>query len=139
MAITRVSLSKFLKGTQDDINGPMEGVKRVRQLRAEVAAGIIAAGIFGGEEVQDEIIGELMERDPEFRRRRQALKEILTRAKDAGVEIRIADKGTDEPSEGAWAEDVAFDLMLEWGQTGFLLGLAVGMQLGPHAFDGGAR
>jgi DNA-binding transcriptional ArsR family regulator len=37
------------------------------------------------------------------------------------------------------AEDVLITHAASWGDTGFLLGLAVGMQLGPHAFDGGAK
>lgn len=37
------------------------------------------------------------------------------------------------------ADDGPLTKAIAWGDAGFLLGLAVGMQLGPHAFDGGAK
>jgi hypothetical protein len=39
----------------------------------------------------------------------------------------------------AWVDDPLFPRCIEWGYAGYLLGLAVGMPLGPEALNGGAR
>jgi hypothetical protein len=39
--------------------------------------------------------------------------------------------GGDHPND---LSDQYFDYAMAWGEAGYLLGLAVGMQLGPHAF-----
>ncbi len=131
--------TQFAYRTREELERPRAEVQTVLSLRAKYASLLIAGGIFGDTTVVSEVIADVVKRMTDHDRRHEALNAIFTRAKDAGVEIRVPAKDCDDINEGDWGDEVMYHLMLQWGDAGFMLGLAVGMQLGPDAFTGGAR
>jgi hypothetical protein len=114
-------------------------VRAMREIQHRYAAAIIAAGVFSdcGEHWSG-ILCALAERDTAGSS--AALYGLLRRLEDETPgSTRIAAPGPGAPHNIESAEDVLITHAASWGDTGFLLGLAVGMQLGPHAFDGGGR
>ena len=103
-------------------------VREVLAIRERFATAIIASGIFNTtDELWTEVVGRTAEAE--------ALP--IHKALEPLERMRVANPF--KKGETTSAGDVFGDLMSVYGDAGFLVGLAVGMQLGPHAFDGGAR
>lgn len=115
--------------------------RRLRQFRARhrpYVAAIIAAGVFGSDEAWTGVLAALAETDAA--ESLAALNGLFDRLEKASPDsTRIAFPIADDPKHTDCAADVLTTHASRWGDAGFLLGLAVGMQLGPHALDGGVR
>lgn len=105
----------------------------VRHIRQRFAADIIAKGIFTSDDLQTEVISTIADADADIA---AALKSLSSFFERPGVDRQISCPLEDDAKHTDWASDVATGLTYKWGEAGFLVGLAVGMQLGPHAFDG---
>jgi hypothetical protein len=107
----------------------------VNAIRHHHAARIIAAGLFSDQELWTDLASSIGE--SEAKKPYEALCAAL------GPATQVPDPH--RPGDTAFAVDVLTSLYTAYLDAGFLVGLAVGLQLGPHAFDtaaqskGGAR
>jgi hypothetical protein len=102
-----------------------EQIAKVEAIRRQHAARIIAAGLFSDEELWTDLASGLA--TPEAAASYAALDAILG-------QTQIPDP--DRPGHMAFAIDVLTSHYTPYLDAGFLVGLAVGMQLGPAAFEG---
>jgi hypothetical protein len=113
-------------------------LERLRAIQREYAAAIIAAGIFSNLEHWPGVVAPIAEE--EAGDASQALEAFFGRLeREAPDSTTIPFPLDDDPTHTEPASDVVDILATRWGAAGFLVGLAVGQQLGPHAFDGGER
>ncbi len=112
-------------------------VRRVRSFQRAYAGPIIADGLFnssGG--LWWGILASLAKEDA--REDKAALDALFERLRSTGIETRIHRRHPRAGDESDVAIDVCNSYASAWGDVGFMLGLAVGMQLGPHALKHGA-
>jgi hypothetical protein len=129
-------MSKKFTAPIDTTNDKMlDFLRQIRALQLEHVAAIIAAGVFSEFEVWSEIAYPLAKQKAV--ESLTALEAFFARLEKAQADsTRIAFPLRDDP-ENKWpAEDVLINYGSDCIEAGFLVGLAVGMQLGPHAFDG---
>ena len=117
----------------DDI---AQRVRTVRAIQQQYAAPIIAAGVFNNDDDRwTGLVGGLAEQQAVTSY--TALTAWFQRLEKASPNsTRIPFPIFDFPKNDDFAADVLIAHASSWGDAGFLVGLAVGMQLGPHAFDG---
>ncbi len=130
-------LPALLESDQDHLDTAMPAVRRLRMLQKAYAQPIIADGIFnssGG--VWWGILAVLAKE--EARQDKAALDSFFQRLESVGIDTKIARPTRRGKSEADFAIDVCNSYAASWGDVGFMLGLAVGMQLGPAALQGGA-
>ena len=112
-------------------------LRRLRALRKAYAKPIIAAGIFPiSRDLWSGIVNVLAKEEAQHDKK--ALDRFFERLRAAGVDLDIPHTMPGHPDLVDIASDVVISYASHWGDAGFMLGLAVGMQLGPHAFEGGA-
>jgi hypothetical protein len=115
--------------------------RRLRQFRAQhqpYVATIIAAGVFSQNETWSGVLDALARvTTADSEKALNGLFDRLETASPESTRIAIRYEPTDPADQTESAEDVLTTHESAWGEAGFLLGLAVGMQLGPHAFDCG--
>jgi hypothetical protein len=113
-------------------------IRRVRLLQETYATPIIADGIFNntGGLWWDVLDSVARQDDHEVK---IALNAFFDRLQSAGFNTEITYKLDSGETETLTAVDVCNHYASTWGDAGFWLGLAVGMQLGPEALKGGAR
>lgn len=119
------------RGTEN-LRNLEQRIERIKALRRRFAAALIADGLDG--ELLTEVMGAITEADESIAsteavidRHFEAHPEQDTRLLFPGL------KGVEDREEHVW--DRAKSFAYWWGDRGFELGVAVGMQLGPHAFD----
>jgi hypothetical protein len=131
-------LPALAERNEEDFQVALTQVRAVRELQHRYAAAIIGAGLFSNGELWTGIMAALAERDAA--QSATALNDLFERLERATPGATwIAAPTPDDSRHTESAEDVLVTHATAWGDAGFLLGLAVGMQLGPHAFDGGAK
>jgi hypothetical protein len=119
-----------------------QNVTDVLEVRRAFASAIIAGSPFYG---PNDLVGAAMTviverasagyiRGPKADR--DTIEAFLSHAEAAGLDLRVSAPSTDSPEDTVHVADLVDDYSYAWGRAGYLLGLAVGMQLGPHAFDG---
>jgi hypothetical protein len=111
-------LSALMQSDREDHQQMRARVAEMLRLREQYAAAIIAAGVLADHEVWLAVVETLA-------------------APDAEPSL-----GTVRASVRPDAHDIdglLTNIGVAWGEAGFKLGLAVGMQLGPDALTGGAR
>ena len=124
----RLALPALAGTDQDDHRKMQPRLAYVRAIQQQYAATIIAAGVFGADPAWDGVIAALA--NASAVKSSRALVGLFDRLEKAAPgSSRI---------ETTAAEDVLTEHESAWGEAGFLVGLAVGMQLGPKAFDGRA-
>jgi hypothetical protein len=106
-------------------------LEQVRAIREAHGPLIVATGVsYGGEYVVP-----LVDARGLVAESNAALTAFARRLEAAGITTKIPAPfmGGGEPDPTAPFEDVVFDIAIEYGMTGYLLGVAVGTLLGPHA------
>jgi hypothetical protein len=101
-------------------------IRELQTIRQRYAVDIIAAGLFSDEEEWTDVAARLGA--PKAQRAEAALEELLRDAPE-----RVPDPNGQR--ETVAPVDIICDIYTEYLDAGFLVGVAVGMQLGPHAFD----
>ncbi len=123
---------------QDHHDELLEKIAQVRAIQRQYAAAVIGAGVFHTDTEPVEhwsgVLGSLAE--PAARQALNALNALFKRLEAAQPGSTSLSYPSDDPIDRCAASDVVFAHAVAWGDAGFELGLAVGMQLGPHAFDG---
>ena len=130
-------LPALLESDQEHLATALPDVRRLRTLQKAYAQPIIADGIFnssGG--VWWGILAVLAKADG--REDKAALDAFFERLQSVGIDTKIPSRRTRDSGEADFAIDVCNSYASAWGDAGFMLGLAVGMQLGPNALKGGA-
>jgi hypothetical protein len=120
-------------GDAEDLDKMATFVQRVRHIREAFVAQIIAAGIVEGDDFVEAVV-QVTGHEAFYHEHISAL---AKRVEEAGIDGRIPSPILDDVD--SWFDDAMLSRAIEWGYAGYLLGLAVGMQLGPDAFNGGAR
>lgn len=107
-------------------------LRLVQSVRRVYAAPIIAAGIFGtGNHLWSGVVNGLArERSRHYK---AALDAFFQRLRASGVETEIPYRPDGRQRFTDVVSDVCIQYAAEWGEAGFVVGLAVGTQLGPHA------
>lgn len=122
----------LLESDRRDHDDVLARVQRIRQLQQEYAAAIIGAGIFSNDEQWTAAIGTLAE--PLAAEAIRALLALMP--PDARIPVPL----DDDPDSTQTPDGLLMTIANAWGDAGFEVGLAVGMQLGSYAFDtGGAK
>jgi hypothetical protein len=113
-------------------------IERIRTLQRLYAGPIIAAGLFNRSgDLWSGILAALAKRDG--RDYKMALDAFFERLRSAAVDVTVPHRIGSSVDESDLVTDVCLSYAACWGDSGFALGLAVGMQLGPHGFEGGRR
>lgn len=123
-------------GSKEDFAYAEECIQELQAIRRKYAAAIIAAGIFNSSgELWTEVIGTIAARRAEpFSATLDELFQACERSFPGSTQlINPTTKKKDA------AVDLLCELYTPYMDAGFLVGLAVGMQLGPNALDGGVR
>jgi hypothetical protein len=129
-------LLQLLGSDEDDLARVMPQLRRLRTLQKAYAKPIIAAGIFTtSKDLWSGIVHVLAKEAA--RDDKRALDAFFERLRSAGVDIEVPHPLPGHPDLVDAASDVLLSYAGHWGDVGFLLGLAVGMQLGPYALSGG--
>lgn len=129
-------LPALLESDQEHLVDALPEVRRLRTLQKAYAQPIIADGIFnssGG--VWWGILAVLAKEAAQDDK--AALDSFFGRLQSVGIDTKIAPRTRRGKSETDFAIDVCNSYASSWGDAGFMLGLAVGMQLGPDALKGG--
>ena len=108
-----------------EIADALTQIREIQTIRQRHAAAIIAAGLFSDSEQWTDVAATLGE--PEAKPTSEALAALL----GAG---RVSNPN--DPSHTIAKSDLLCQLYTPYLEAGFLVGVAVGMQLGPHVFDG---
>jgi hypothetical protein len=130
-------LPALLDSDQEHLSEALPEVRRLRTLQKAYAQPIIADGLFnssGG--VWWGILAVLAKE--EARNDKVALDSFFERLQSVGIDTMIARHSRRGEAQSDFAIDVCNSYASAWGDSGFMLGLAVGMQLGPDALKGGA-
>jgi hypothetical protein len=99
---------------------------------------ILAAGVAEGDDHVEPIVRKIGN-EGVFS---DAMRAITKRLADAGhLGEEVPNPYTDDPGNVGYLDDAMLSRAIEWGAAGYVLGIAVGMRLGPTAFDarGGAK
>jgi hypothetical protein len=112
------ALSALVQSDREDHQHMQARVGEVLRLRQQYAAAIIAAGVLSDNEIWLAVVETL----------------AVPRAEDSLETVRTSVTADVHDIDG-----VLTNIGVAWGEAGFRLGLAVGMQLGPDALTGGAR
>ena len=105
----------------------------ISEIRRRFAAIIIADGLFDTEGYSH--IAEQVASETGGAEYREQLNRLFRRLDKAMPGCLESPGGPDDEC----AQDIVTSLEIVSLNAGYLVGIAVGMQLGPHAFDGGAR
>jgi hypothetical protein len=115
-----------------DVRDLREKVRHLKAIQAQYADRIIAAGVFGADEQWTEIAAQLGGKE--------------AKPYEDAFATLLGDMRMPEPVKRPWsssqdmaAVDALCSVYTPYLDAGFLVGLAVGMQLGPHAFAKGAK
>jgi len=119
-----------------DLQHTTKRIELVRTIQRKWAPAIIAAGVLNDDDPWTDSLARFAAADPRVASVERSLDEYF---KGADTDPLIADPLPDDASHESHVSDVAASRAFGWGDAGFLLGLAVGMLLGPHAFEGGVR
>ena len=92
---------------------------------------ILANGIREGDDYVEAIVRVIGQEA----RYSDAMHALADRLAAAGVDAQVPDPWADDPNHMGDVDDGMLSRAIEWGAAGYLLGVAVGMQLGPKAFD----
>jgi len=126
----------LLESDQETIATMLPDVRRVQTLQKAYAGPIIADGLFnssGG--LSWGILASLAKEDA--REDKAALDALFERLRSAGIDTRIHRRKPRVGGESDFAIDLCNSYASTWGDVGFMLGIAVGMQLGPNALKSG--
>ena len=119
----------------------LKKAKYIESLRRAHATAAIGSGILDTSSVSywEEVLYRLAE--PRTEKAKNAMLDIFERLEQLAPDAtKIPMPRSDVPDNFEWAEDVIQQMLTDWADAGFYLGVAIGMQLGPHAFDqGGGR
>jgi hypothetical protein len=116
---------------QGELDMVKEDIAEVLRAQRLYAASIIAGSpMYQRSELIPEAITLLAA--PRIDDYRENIDQFLERVNAAGINVRTPD-GKGSPHD---ISDQVTNLVYAWARAGYTLGLAVGMQLGPHAFDG---
>jgi hypothetical protein len=115
----------------EDRHATAQKIQQIRDLQVYVPH-IIAAGVLEGDDAV-ETIAKTIGHEQLFA---DALVALGDRLEAAGIDATMPNPTRDDPESCSPLEDAMLSRAIEWGHAGYWLGLAVGMQLGPHAFDG---
>jgi hypothetical protein len=121
----------LLGGDAEHVAFVLAQIARIRAIQREWAPAIIAQGVFT--DSPDAAIAALASADPFVAEAERRLEDFF---EHAGHNERIPFPLKGDPDHQDWAADVAGTRAYGWGDAGFLVGLAVGMMLSPHAFGG---
>jgi hypothetical protein len=108
-----------------EIADTLTKIREIQTIRQQHAAALVAVGIFSDDEGWTDLAGRLAE--PKAKRTTAALEAWL------GKEYVPNPDGS---TQTIAKSDLLCQLYSCYLDAGFLVGIAVGMQLGPHAFDG---
>lgn len=108
----------------------LEWIERLQAIRATIAPAVIAGDLRNGDDWTERVVRLLG--DAHLLEDIQALDDRLH---EAGQETTVPMPTRDDPDYRQHLGNAAVALGVAWGQAGYLIGLAVGMQLGPDAFD----
>jgi hypothetical protein len=108
-----------------EIADALKQIRDIQTIRQQHAAALVAVGIFSDNEEWTEVAGGLAA--PKAKRTAAALEAWL------GNEYVPNPDGSKQTIAKS---DLLCQLYSHYLDAGFLVGVAVGMQLGPHAFDG---
>ena len=137
---TGPALPALAGADQDDHRELQPRLDYVRAIQQQYAATIIAAGVFGSNPAWDGVLSALANANAVTSSRALVgLFDRLEKAAEGSTRLAVRWLPTDPAHETTAAEDVLTEHEIAWGEAGFLLGLAVGIQLGPHALDGVAK
>lgn len=116
----------------------LNAIDQLRDIQRRFGPLVIADGPLGNGDLFSDVIGQLVQEDARLHAMEERLTAFFQRP---GTDVMMLDPIADDPKNESFASDVASTRAYTWGDIGYRLGLAVGMLLGPHAFDttGGAR
>ena len=122
----------------DDAKRANDILKEIERLRRRHAAAIIACGLTddGGPHWEDVLYSLAEDRTAKDRAELRAVLEQLERIAPDSTRLGTVREGRSQPES---ADECIAGLLSAWADIGFYLGVAVGQQLGPHAFDRGVR
>jgi hypothetical protein len=123
------SLPELSERSAEDIASVRTQLAQIEAIRKNWAPAIVASGLFS--DLQTNALNALATSDP---RDQEMDKHLDAFFRQPGVDAPIPNPLPDDPTYTSYASDVAASRAFLWGDAGFLLGVAVGMQLGPHAF-----
>jgi hypothetical protein len=107
-----------MESDREDHQHMQARVRELLHLRDRYAAAIIAAGVLADHEIWLAVVETLAA---------------------PGAEASLETVRTSVTADVHDIDGVLTNIGVAWGEAGFRLGLAVGMQLGPDALTGGAR
>jgi len=119
----------------DDRDQVERFLDQVRTITEEVAALVIAGQLHQGDDFV-EAVDELL--DCRGARVREGIQALAARLPE-GLDLDVPDPAEDDADQQSPLADAVISVGVEYGRAGYLLGLAVGMRLGPEALTGGAR
>lgn len=127
---------QLFKPARDEKAAVTKRIREVLAIQQLFARPIIAAGIFNDNgDLWTDVISSVAK--PKAAAIEAALIALFDRMESQAPGSSWMTDPTDKRDVAAI--DVVCDLYTRYADAGFLVGLAVGMQLGPHAFDGGER
>ena len=135
----RQSFADALHAVIDEGNPPIdryeraelnEWIEQVQAIRTILAPLVIANDLRGGDDWCEHVVRLLGDE-----RLTHQIQELRHRLGERRTDDTNTVPAHDKPKDLDDLSSVALSLALAWGRAGYLIGLAVGMQLGPHAFD----
>lgn len=136
--MSRTKTPILLDSNRKDVGRVATWLETLRLIQETIAPHVIAHSVMEGDDHVEAVVtlmgkSHLLENIQAEDARLSAL----------GHETCIATPTAGDPAYTEHLDDAALTLGVAWGSAGYLVGLAVGMQLGSHAFDripkGGAR
>jgi hypothetical protein len=109
-----------------------EWLTQVAAIRDAIAPLVIASGVNEGDDWVEPVAAFLKEPCLAIRDDIRALDERL---EQQGIDTDVLNPDFEGPQSRAALSTAVVSLGVGFGRAGYILGLAVGMQLGPHALD----
>lgn len=128
-------LLTLLQSDEEELAVVQPQIQRVRALQRMYAGPIIAAGLFNtSRDLWSGILAAVAKQDGQDYK--LALDVFFERLRSTGVDVNVPCRVGSTLTEADLMSDVCLSYASCWGDSGFILGLAVGMQLGPDALWG---